>query len=223
MTFLEMCQMVASDCGISGSIASVVGRVGDHGRVVSWVNRAWFEIQRSNTNWDWMRYDFTFNTVASDGEYTPAEANTTDFSKWHTDTFRIFKTATGVSDEQFLPYTDYKSFRDTYLYGTQTPSRPSVAAIRPRGSNLLLGVLPDGIYTVTGEYQRKPVYMAANTDVPAMPDEYHLGIVHKAKIKYAMFANAPEVLAQAQDDYDYVMADLTELQLPDLTTGNPLA
>jgi hypothetical protein len=223
MTFLEMAQLVVLKCGISGTLTTVVGRSGELARVVNWVNEAWFDIQRKNSNWDWMRYNFSFQTTPSVDEYTPALANTTNFRKWHEDSLRLFETAIGVSDEQFLPYQGYKAFRDTYRYSTQTPARPSVFSVLPRGSNLLLGVVPDKVYTVRGEYQRKPTLMAANTDAPDMPDDFHMAIVHLARMKYAMFENAPEVMAEAQAEYNDVMSDLAALHTPDIDTGSPLA
>jgi hypothetical protein len=223
MTFLEMCQLVVLKTGISGTLTSVTGRTGELARVVNWVNEAWFDIQRKNSNWDWMRYDFSFNTVANDDEYTPAEIGATNFRKWHQETFRIYETALGVSDEQFLPFQGYSQFRDTYRYSTQIPGRPSVFTVLPRGSNVILGVLPSKVYTVRGEYQRKPTLMAANTDVPDMPDDFHMGIVHLARMKYAMFENAPEVMAEAQAEYNDVMSELAALHTPDIDTGNPLA
>lgn len=223
MNFLELGQKLVEKTGISGSLTSVTGQRGEMLRVVNWINEAWFDIQLSQTNWDWMRYEFTFNTTADVGEYTPTEANATQFSKWHTETFRIYKTATGVGDEQFLPEWAYPQFRNTYLYSTQVAGRPTVFAVKPRGSSLLLGLKPDDIYTVSGEYQRKPAYMAVNTDAPDMPDEYHMAIVHLARMKYASYENAPEVMVEAQADYSRLMDAMSMLQMEEIGTGEPLA
>lgn len=223
MNFLALAQKVVEKTRMTGTLASVTGQRGELLRAVNWVNEAWFDIQLSNTNWDWMRYEFTFNTIANDDEYTPAEAGATLFSKWHDDTLRIYKTSIGISDEQFLPPWTYMEFRNTYRYGVQTPGRPTVFAIRPRGSHLLLGLKPDDIYTVYGEYQRKPTYMVDNTDEPDMPEEYHMAIVHLARMKYAADENAPEVMAEAQRDYSRIMDALAVTQIDDVTTGEPLA
>ena len=47
MTFLEMCQAVVSEGGISNDVAptTVPGQVVQLARVVIWVCRAWVEIQ----------------------------------------------------------------------------------------------------------------------------------------------------------------------------------
>jgi hypothetical protein len=223
MTFLEMCQEVIIKAGISGTLATVTGRTGEMGRVVRWVNESWLDIQRKNSNWSWMRYDFSFPTVANIDEYTPATIGAVDFRKWHLDTLRLYKTSAGIPDEQFLPYWEYAQFRDTYRYASQVPGRPTVFSVAPRGSNILLGLIPDDIYTVRGEYQKKPTSLMLSADVPDMPDDFHMAIVHKARIKYAMFENAAEVLAEAQSDYDAVMDELISLHTPSLDTGTPLA
>lgn len=223
MTFLELVSKAAEKCGISGTVISVAGNSGEFARMVNWVNESWHDIQLGNSNWDWMRYEFTFNTTANDDEYTPTEAGATLFSKWHTDTLRIFKTASGIGDEQFFVETDYLNFRNTYRFGPQVPGRPTMFAVKPRGSSLLIGLIPDDVYTIYGEYQRRPSYMAVDADVPDMPEEYHMAIVHAARIKYAAFENAPEVMSEAQRDYDRVMGNLASTQLGDISTGSPLA
>lgn len=223
MTFLELVRKAVEKCGISGSVSSVATATGELSRMVNWVNESWHDIQLGNANWDWMRYEFSFNTVASASDYTPADVGATSFSRWHPDTFRIFKTATGVSDEQFFTESSYASLRNTYRFGVQAPARPTTFAIKPRGSDLMLGPLPDDVYTIYGEYQKKAAYLALDGDTPDMPDEYHMAIVHAARIKYAAYENAPEVMSEAQRDYDRVMSNLSVTQLDDINTGQTLA
>jgi hypothetical protein len=221
MNFLELAKKTAEKCGVSGTVLAVSGQPGELQRLVNWVNEAWHDIQLKSSEWDWMRYDFTLDTTAQ--ECAPNDTDTPLFSKWHVDTFRIYTKSIGINDEQFLVHWDYRSFRDTYMYGQQTPGRPSVFAVRPRGSNLLFGPIPDVAYTVYGEYQKKPSYMVAATDTPAMPEEYHMAIVHAARMKYAAYENAPEVMAEANADYSRIMNSLSDLQMEEFHTGQPLA
>lgn len=223
MNFLQLAQKLVEKTGISGTLASVTGQRGELLRAVNWINEAWHDIQISNTNWDWMREDFSFSTTAGVYEYATSATGVTDFSKWHRDSFRIYKTATGLADEQFITEWDYRRFRDTYMYGLQTPGRPTVFAVKPKGSSLLLGLVPDDVYTIRGEYQKKATYLVNNTDEPAMLEEYHMAIVHAARMKYAYYENASEVLSEAQADYNRVMAPLNELQVEEFSTGEPLA
>ena len=221
MNFLELCRRTVEKCGISGSLTSTSGQIGEMLRVVNWVNEAWHDIQLSQSNWDWMRYEFSFQTIAGQQEYTTAQANATLFSKWHTDTFRLY--ASSVADEQFIVEWLWLTFRNTYMFGVSKQDRPTVFTVRPRGSSLLFGDTPDAVYTVYGEYQRRPHYMTADEDIPDMPEEYHLAIVHAARMKYASYENAPEVMAEAGRDYERVMSGLSMTQLDDIGTGEPLA
>lgn len=224
MTFLELCQETARKCSITGSLTNVATATGELARVVGWVNEAWYDIQIAGPFWDWMRYEFSFQTVANQQEYSAVAAGTTDFSKWDEDSFRIYKTSIGVADEQFLPPWDYRTFRNTYQYATRNTGRPMVFAVKPRGKALLFGETPDAIYTVVGEYQRKAKRMdVVNASEPDMPDDFHMAIVHGARMKYAAFENAPEVMAEAVVDYDRVMSSMLMHETEELSTGAPLA
>lgn len=224
MNYLELVQEVATKCSISGTPANVATDTGEMARVSHWVNESWHDIQTANANWGWMRYDFSFSTTASTQEYAVLATGATDFSRWHEDSFRIQQASLGLQDEQFFAPWDWTSFRNTYMYGVRQVSRPTVFAVRPRGQSLLLGPTPDAVYTITGEYQRKATRMVvANGSVPDMPDEYHMAIVHRARMKYAAFENAPEVMSEAVMDYDAVMSSLSNLYTEQVSTGSPLA
>lgn len=223
MNFLQLCQKVSKKCGLSGSITDTASAVGESLRVVEWVNEAWQDIQLSQTNWDWMRYEFTFDTVAGVQSYSPVSAGLTSFSRWHTDTFRCYKTALGLANDKFITELDYPSFRDTYMLGIRIPAEPSTFAIKPRGSLILLGETPDDVYTIYGEYQKSVSELVSNTDEPDMPAEYHMAIVHAARIKYAAYENAAEVMEEASRDFSRLMGNLAMTQIDGISTGSPLA
>lgn len=224
MNFLELAQTTARKCAISGLIVNVASASGELARVVDWVNESWFDIQDASKSWGWMRDDFSFQTVAGQQEYAVAATGALQFSRWHDESFRLQRASLSRQDEQFLLPWDWQTFRDTYLYGVRPQARPTVFTIRPRGSSLLFGDVPDDAYIVTGEYQRRPERMLiVNDSTPDMPDEYHMAIVHKARMKYAAFENAPEVMAEATRDFDTRMAGLYLLHLDAISTGRPLA
>ena len=230
MDFLALCQALVRKVGISGRITTTAGQTGEMGDVVGWIDEAWLDLQRKNTNWDWMRYDFTVNSVAAQRAYAPTACTDvelgsaiTSFSKWHKDTLRIYHTATGRSSETFLNELPYKVFRDVYQLATEQSGPPDTFAVRPRDKSLLLGPMPDGIYTVWGDYQRAPRSLSGNTDVPDLPEEYHWLIVHLAAQKYATFEAAPEVLADATTNANRMMDALLETQTEEVELGEPLA
>jgi hypothetical protein len=223
-TFLQLCQLTREKCGISGNgPVSVVNQSGEMLRIINWVQESWIELQGLSTEWGWMREDFSFDTAPAQESYGPLSAGLTQFLRWHTDTLRCYRTDVGIPDEQFLVEWDYKVFRDTYQYASQTPSRPVVFAVHPRTKSLILGPIPEAIYTVRGEYQRAPRPFTSGSDIPELPEQYHMLIVYGAMKRYAFYENAPEVAAGADMMYRQMLSQLMVDQIPEVTYGEPLA
>lgn len=223
-TFLQLCQLTREKCGISGSgPLTTVGQTGEYGRVVNWVNEAYLEIQNANETWDWMKGDFSFQTVVGQQGYTPAQAGITDFQTWFLDTLRCYNTSLGTADEQFVVPWPYERFRNFYQFQQQPQARPVVAAIDAPTKSLLLGNTPDQVYTIRGKYQKYATYMGADTDVPILPVQYHMLIVYGAMRMYALYENAPEVMAGANVMYDSMYDRLMLNQAEDIRFGDPLA
>ncbi len=225
MNLLQLCETTIERCGItlSGPLTTAENQSGEILQVVNWVKQSWLEVQLAQSNWDWMNADFSFQTEAGKQEYLVSEANATNFSKWLPDTFRIYKASIGKGDDTFLEEDSWQSFRDLYMFGVQQPNKPSVFAIRRRNKSLCMGPIPDDIYTVYGEYQKAATALVEDEDIPGMPQDYHMLIVHAARMKYAAFENAPEVWAEASKDFDWNMNKLVELNLSEIGLGSPLA
>ncbi len=232
MNFLQLAQRLSVECGVSGTgPTSTVNQTGMNAKLVNWIQSAWLEIQGVHDNWGWMREPFAFNTVAGTGDYLPADTTNTltgdlltDLRYWHKETFRCQKVSIGVQDEQWLVEWDYQVFRNTYRFNLQTNGRPVVFAVKPNGKAIMLGQIPDDVYSVTGEYQYKPREMSGNTAEPEMPnDALHMLIVYKAMQFYGMFEAAPEVLGRGNTEYSRLISQLEREQLPEISLGNPLA
>lgn len=226
MTFLQLVQALRQECGVSGSgPSSVLSQTGESKRLVDWTNAAWLEIQGLHDSWAFLRKTFSFQTTASVGDYTPTAAGLTDHRYWHKETMRVYKTALGISDEQWLVEWEYQVFRNTYRFNVQTTQtgRPVVFAEKPMDKALMFGNVPEGVYTVVGEYQAVPTEMSVDADTPSIPSHLHRVIVYKAMESYALFESAPEVLTRAQTAYSRLINQLQREQLPEIYLGNPLA
>lgn len=227
MNFLALCQRTREICGVSGTgPASVLNQTGEMLRVVNWVADAWREVQMWQP-WGWMVGDFSFTTTANKREYTPADVGLADQLNWHLDTFRCYLTSAGVAGEQFLVDVDYDWYRDVYQFGSMNTraDRPIQFAIKPENQAIVLGPMPDAAgYTIYGKYQKSPHTMSGNADNPdGLQEQYHMMIVYRAAMKYAMYENAPEVLADARSNFQFLLARLQDDWLPDLEIGGPLA
>jgi hypothetical protein len=127
MTYLQLCQRTATECGVASNSAiaavmpTVVGATGSLGRVVNWVGDAWREIQTFHEDWVWMRSSsilgrgFSFTTVAGQASYPlgtgPGTVGIpwTAFGKWDEEAFRCQTTTVGFENEMFLDEIPFDS------------------------------------------------------------------------------------------------------------------
>jgi hypothetical protein len=232
VNFLAICQRTRQECDIPGTgPTTVVGQTGELRRIVDWCATAWTDIQNKATDWRWMRRSFTVNTTSSDDQYASSDCtDTTDsavisrFSHWLIDCdtpLLIYLTSAGVGTQHELTYWDWNDFKRVYKMGTQNTGYPSIWSIDPN-NNLRLGPSPNGIYTVTGDYQMSAETLALDATTPGMPSQFHMLIVYEAMKKYAGFAGAPEVFARAQLEGGPMMLALQANQLPRRRLGGSL-
>lgn len=228
MNYLQLTQRLARECGVPGSgPTTVVSQTAELGRLCNWINAAWTEIQTRHEDWDFMRASFSFVTISHQGTYTAAQAGVTDLGVWDRSTFRIYTTSLAYADEMIMDYMDYDTWRNLYLYGNMRTnySRPVVFTITPNRS-LGLGNSPDSaLYTVLGDYFTAPVSLAANSDTPTLPTQYHMAIVYRAMMMYGGFESAPEVLMRGEAEFNKLMARMEAQQLGNASFvyGPPLA
>lgn len=218
MNYLQLCQRLRQEVGASGSDATTVGATGEWLRLCTWIAQAWSEIQLVNPDWNWMRTEASFATIANQAEYPYASAplSLTNFSRWIDNSFRIYKDSQG--DEHALIPMDYADFYDTYLISTYetTYSYPSVITVSPTDS-LILALPPDDIYTVSGEYIQDVSELSADTDTPGLPSRYHMLIVYRAMQDYGVYEAASEVLQRGAARYAEMYNRLEFDEMPDVS------
>lgn len=219
MNKLQLVNRVRRDCGISrDELTTLASVAGEDARITGYVEQAWVEIQEQMPDWEWMRKDFSFDTQTGLPSYSVSVIGLTDFGAWRNGSFRIYTKSTGVGDEIFLDQIEYTQFRDYWLWNTRrvTTGRPTAIAIKPDRS-LILGLVPNNIYTVVGEYYSSPTDLENDTSSPEMPTQYHMLIVYRAMMRYAMFESAQEVLSEAQTQYNFMLDRLMSNQMPMIT------
>lgn len=222
MNFLELCQRLRQEAGLSGTgPASVLSQTGEMKRVVDWVSSAYEDIQNLHSNWKFLRTDFSFSTIASTQDYLPTAVSLTDFGSWIKEDIRIYSSA---EDEDQLDYYPWDVFRKAFFYGsnrTQT-GRPTVVTVKPN-SALALWQLPDAVYTVNGEYYKTAQTMSTNASTPLIPTRFQMILVWKGLMHYGAYAGADEKYAHGSTEYKKLLAALEYDQLEDFTYGEPLA
>ncbi len=245
MSYLQLCQMVQELSGTTGSPQiTTVGATGEWGNICNWVADEYIKIQNERNDWLWMESDVSFNTIAHQQAYSPytttfltgdnlgpANVGLIDFRRWKmTSTtgscsFRIYLASIGTNNETFLDGDlGYAAWRDYYLFGSRrtTAARPTSVVVDPH-KNLLFGLIPNDIYTVTGIYYTLPTIFANDTDTPAFPPEYNMLIVHRALVRYGYFYAAPEIVSEHKDIASSMKDQMECEQLPDVEYPDTMA
>jgi len=223
MNFLQLCQRARQEAAISGTgPVTVASQTGELGKIVDWVLTAYQDVQNKHATWDFMRFDFTFPTIAASSTYLPSAVSLSEHATWEKRDMRAYLTATGVADESRLAYRQWPSMKAFRLIGVVQTGKPTEFAIRPDKS-LVFWPTPDAIYTVAGEYWKRAQTMTANADEPLIPAQFQMVIVWKAVMYYAADQGAAELYASAQIEYSRLMRDLEIDQLPPIEMAGPLA
>jgi len=222
VTFLALCQRLRQEAGLSGTgPASVLSQVGEMKRIVDWVASGYEDIQNLHATWRFLRTGFSFSTIVSTQDYTPAAVALTEFSEWIKNDIRIYSS---VADESQLEYYPWDIFRQAFFFGSQRTQtgRPSIVTVKPDNA-LALWALPDAVYTVNGEYYKSAQVMTANADTPVIPTKFQMIICWKGLMHYGAYAGAEEKYAHGSNEYKKLLSMLEYEQLEDFTYGEPLA
>lgn len=218
MNRLQIAQRVRQEAGISGSgPVTTIAQTGEMGKIVDWVDAAYQDIQNLY-DWNFLRFDFSFPTIASSSTYTPTAAGFPELAKWKQDSMRIYLIP---SDESIIYYQEWDYFRDSRLIGTIPTGRPSEFSTRPDKS-IVLWQTPNAIFTVVGEYFKRAQTMTANADEPNLPSQFHMAIVWKAVQYYAGDQGAAELYAIAHNEYTSILRKLKKDQLPLISMAGSL-
>jgi hypothetical protein len=230
-TFLELCQKVASDSGtVSGTQpTTVVSQTGRLGRIVSWVDQAYTEIQNLQRDWMWLETEFEESLVAAQQSYAGSDFSFTRLDAFLTGTaeksrLSLYDTTVGVSDEGHLQVLDWQVFHRAFLVGANrsTTGKPTHAALDPAGK-LWLYPTPDATYKLHGVYRKSPQTLALDADLPEMPARFHDLIKWQALIYLGEYDESAVQLPLWMFNRTRVLSQLERNQLPEITAPGTLA
>lgn len=227
MTYLQLAQRLRQECGVTGTGPSAVtSQTGEYRRLVDWIATSWFEIQSLHQDWKFLRLSASWTTILGQYSYTPVQCGITadTFGKWIEEEARQYLTATGTASEMPVWPISYALWRQRYNLGAMRDQRaqPMEFAIAPNDS-IVLGPPPLAGYTVTCDYYRSPILLAADADVPALPAKHDpLIIVYCAMMKYGAHESDPSVYANGERNYNRMLSRLELDQLPGISLGGAL-
>lgn len=237
-TYLQLAEKLRQNVpDIGGTpLVTVANQTGRMQQGINWLADAYSDIQNRAANWRWLKSQFTFNTVAGTNNYawsgitdSRLSALITRFARWVPlddrgyPNMKRYLTSTGIAAEGWLSLLVWNDFKKVYLFGARTLNQgsPIHVTIDPQ-NQLLLGMKPNDIYTITGEYMMGPQILAADGDTPEMPVRFHDLIMYRAMEKIAIDLSATELLDRARTEGMRLMRALEAEQLPTITTGEPL-
>lgn len=197
MTRLELVQELVMLAGFAASGPSTtLSQVGGYGKAVRYIDMAHEEIQSMYSDWDFLWAEDTITTVSG----TAAYAGAADLGVWDTRTLYY--------DNEPLAVIDWKD----YVAGSGSTGEPEQCIVRP-DNKLLLVPTPDDAYTITYNYYRTPLKLAADDDEPLIPARFQRVIIGRALILFGNFEVAEEAKIQGQEIYQVYMRNLKDHQL----------
>jgi len=221
--FLQLCQRLYIEGGLSGQITSTQNQNGEALRVVTWVRSAYLEILNDQgLVWKPIRKTVAVQLTDRVGVYTFGDLNLPQGVQWDTRSMRVAINA-DFSDETFVIHMAFKEFRDYWLFSSRRTviSRPLNVAVDD-DTNLRIAPLPDGPYWLNMQYQQMPATFQDDGDESVLPERYDTAIVWRALRHYGLFEAAPEVVARADMAYKETMQQLWMDQAPEVLVGDPL-
>lgn len=226
MDFLALAQDLRRECRIPGTgPTSVVSQTGEALDLVNWIVDEYRSIQQAYAGqWRWLRRPWTFNTVAGTATYAYSAITDTDAAAVISRRGRwlltedpatqptIYLTSDGATARKRLACSTIGTLRARYDLVPPANARPQYIAEDDQG-RLTLRATPDDIYTIQGWYMRGPQILAADTDVPEMPEEFHKLIVYGAMIDYAYADVSQETMLRAERRSAAMWGELLQSQL----------
>ena len=222
MNFLQLCQDVFREGGISGQISSTQNQTGEASRVVGWVQKAYREILNDQPDaWNFTRESATKQLTAGVGTYSFADLAIVGGVQWDTSTMR-YAASSDLSDEAHLTELDFATFRNTWQFGPSRTQQGTPADVSVNNeTSLVIGPIPAAAGWIVFDYKAMPT-LISDTDTPVIPERFHNAIVWRALRHYGLYEAAPEVVARADIAYKETMLQLTIDQTPEVQIGEPL-
>jgi len=211
MTFLEICQRVRMDAGISGEgPAAVTGQIGILSKVVVWVTKAVLDIQINRNQWSFLWASASSNTQIGKKSYTPADLNIP--------TVKELSVVLIGTKEVVVKKWDWWLENIRKEGKADVPGSPLYITMSP-DNKIHMYPVPEKVEVITFDYYRKPVAVSANTDIPVIPADFHQAIVEKALIYYAQYEDDDYRYQQSTIAFNDWMNSLSRDYLPEITFG----
>lgn len=216
MTYLELCRELQTLAGGSGqAIVSVTNQSGEVARFISFVRRAWEEIQIERTNWAFMWQEFSLPLAAGNDSYALNPNGETQPALLAPGPMQYTRANGQRGAIQVL---HHQLLVDRLAGVTPDAGLPNSMALAPDGKIKFDRPLSEPI-TLIGRYYRQPQSLKLDADVPMLPTRYQMVIVYRALKKYADFEEAPYLRSVADANEMPWHHAMVREQLPQIVVG----
>lgn len=204
--YLTLVQDLYREVGAAGgtptqAIPTTVGTTGEILRLVNYVHDAELDIQNLWVDWKWLRKTLTFYTGAQNqtGIFTTQggalSAFPVDLAEWDWKSFFIYPA--GSTTPQPLATYEWAEVRNQ-VFTTTSFNQPWRVIVMP-DNTFRFDNIPDQSYQCFCEYRSVPYDFKNDTDVSNIPARFGNRLIMEwARMKYGMFENAAEQVAQAK-------------------------
>lgn len=209
MTFLELCQRVRQESGISGSgPESVLNQKAILEKVIQWVKQADLDVQQAHEDWLFMWRMSSITLASGVSEYQPITLG--------------LNSLRAIDELEINGYPlrrySWKQFKACRKHLGDGKGEPTAYTVMPDGS-LQFSPSPDKNYQAIIEYSMKPIAMQNDDDESIVPEDYHPIILQKALMYYASHEEDNSLYQVAAQRYDEYLSLMAHELLPQLSIG----
>jgi hypothetical protein len=209
MNFRELASKVRIHSGFQGRISSVESADFTE-YITEAIRSSWVDLQNQREDWKFMWERASFTTDVGSHFYSNDDIMTdmgNDFgvAKWDPKSFT--KDGNKMIPIEYEYYLENKDDFDV------VPESRIVSIREYRDAGLAIPCI-DGPYTVEGSFYRTPQILAANTDIPILPEEFHYLIVWKALEDLAAYVGNPSIYERHSYKADILENKLMRSQVP---------
>lgn len=213
MNFLELCQRVRQESGISGSgPESVLNQKAILQKVVEWVRQADLDVKRLQEDWLFMWRMSNANFSTGIRKYDGQSLGLSNMQAIQ---------SLDINGDVLQVYTWEQFKLNKYHLGTEQ-GKPDTYTIQPDGL-IVLHPVPDKNYTAIAEYNLSVVAMTDDNDVSLIPTQYHDVILHKALMYYASHEEDNSLYQVSLARYETALSELSANYLPRISLGRGIA
>ncbi|MDC7704039.1 hypothetical protein [Vogesella indigofera] len=208
MTFLELCQRVRLEAGLSGDGPSAIaGQTGINARLITWVRQAYQDII-NRREWDFLWHSLAITVSAGRGEL--------DLAGFYglTDVGRIIADSVTADGKPVAWQPDYRA---VIRRQQGEPAGVTTQWSRLPNGLLVIAPLPAAAMGVAAEYYRSTHALLNDASQPLLPVEYRMAIVWRAVMHYAAHDEAPALWQNANQQFSDIIMQLERTQREQLT------